>query len=517
MLEQQAEPEQNLPAASARITPDELRRTVANIEARRAEAARLAEIEAQRQANTVPIGEAVQELALDIAPEEIWAEVQTERAQAPPPHRPLAESLTETSETGRPLRLRPLPDREMTETQDEVRSVPAVVFCALMLVVLLGVVNLAGRRQNLPMPPFGGAMQTVTQTRSVQQSLGQSAPLDAEFYDKLEMTRGPHPKYRLTTFRGSFVPPAFQGQPLYPVNAIPDGYELHGDFAQNTFVPSPNMAAFLASDETKSPWYPWTFVRYNGCWYRRGWISSSDKTNVLKHKRFFLLPNVNPPQPRYANDIYLPLTVPSNFAESGGQDVGNNKYVWIEFSKDNKLDLDKHAWETETVPGKTVNETPQWSGRGLYQTPETYYFRADFDASSVLQPLLFIPNKREIVCSNGTLEAIDEAAHGITTGMYLPFKEVGAILVDVRPKLRKDWTIIKYGGKVYLRGWIANRLNEKKLVGRYINVYNSSSAPELGLTPTQVTVNVEQTRMSNSRIFVSLSNVQLDKHAWEKW
>ena len=78
----QHEPEQPLgtpaaptPAAQIRVTSEELAQAINALEASRDEAAR-------NLAGTVPIGEVVQELKLEATPEEIWAQVQKQRAQA---------------------------------------------------------------------------------------------------------------------------------------------------------------------------------------------------------------------------------------------------------------------------------------------------------------------------------------------------------------------------------------------------------------------------------------------------
>lgn len=73
-LEEQNNNPQNSPAASARVTPEELARAVARIEAREAEQAR-------RLESTIPIGQAVEELGLGLAPEEILAEIEAQRGQ----------------------------------------------------------------------------------------------------------------------------------------------------------------------------------------------------------------------------------------------------------------------------------------------------------------------------------------------------------------------------------------------------------------------------------------------------
>lgn len=64
-----------IPAAQIRVTSEELAQAINALEASKDEAAR-------HLAGTVPIGEVVQELKLEATPEEVWAQVQKQRAQA---------------------------------------------------------------------------------------------------------------------------------------------------------------------------------------------------------------------------------------------------------------------------------------------------------------------------------------------------------------------------------------------------------------------------------------------------
>ncbi len=62
---------QDLPAASQRVTAEELSRAVSALDEARA---------AEQIYGTAPIGQVVEELGLDATPEEIWAQVQQQRA-----------------------------------------------------------------------------------------------------------------------------------------------------------------------------------------------------------------------------------------------------------------------------------------------------------------------------------------------------------------------------------------------------------------------------------------------------
>ena len=75
MLRQEQEVEMpSLPAEQVRVTPEELSQALASIEERK-------QAEAGRLAGTIPIDQAVSELHLDSTSEEIWAEVQAQRAR----------------------------------------------------------------------------------------------------------------------------------------------------------------------------------------------------------------------------------------------------------------------------------------------------------------------------------------------------------------------------------------------------------------------------------------------------
>ena len=66
-------PTASIPAAERRVTAEELTRAVSALEDAKA---------AERVAGVAPIGQVVEELGLDSTPEEIWEQVQKQRAQA---------------------------------------------------------------------------------------------------------------------------------------------------------------------------------------------------------------------------------------------------------------------------------------------------------------------------------------------------------------------------------------------------------------------------------------------------
>lgn len=74
MLQHEQEQPLETPAAQIRVTSEELAQAINALEASKDESAR-------RLAGTVPIGEVVQELRLEATPEEVWAQVQRQRAR----------------------------------------------------------------------------------------------------------------------------------------------------------------------------------------------------------------------------------------------------------------------------------------------------------------------------------------------------------------------------------------------------------------------------------------------------
>lgn len=80
MLQQDPQNEPETPAAQIRVKSEELAKAISAIEARRQE-------EAQRLEGTVAIGAIAEELQLDATPEELWAEIQKQRARNSPSSR----------------------------------------------------------------------------------------------------------------------------------------------------------------------------------------------------------------------------------------------------------------------------------------------------------------------------------------------------------------------------------------------------------------------------------------------
>lgn len=166
-----------------------------------------------------------------------------------------------------------------------------------------------------------------------------------------------------------------------------------------------------------------------------------------------------------------------------------------------------------------------------------------------LQPLSSLPDKTPFGCSLYTIDRIlSEASPSVIMlteeEQNRTFDESKATGIDSHagPDVRSSWTAIKYGGRVYLRGWVPQRLSTPPKPGQAFHVFNSPDVPELGSHPTRITL--AATALDYQGIFMRIDNplyiplhetkgrpplyqrltqeivvsgVHLDQHAWEKW
>jgi hypothetical protein len=82
----------------------------------------------------------------------------------------------------------------------------------------------------------------------------------------------------------------------------------------------------------------------------------------------------------------------------------------------------------------------------------------------------------------------------------------------------KRWRIIKHGGRIYLRGWLALPMSEAALQTGAVTLYSAPSSKEA----TPITLPVETSRYQGGTFGVEPEQIRLaisslDKHAGEKW
>lgn len=490
--------EQEQPAAQVRVNSEELARALAAIEARRQE-------EAQRLEGTVVLGDVVQVLQLDITPEELLAEVQAQRERS-------ASAQT-------------TPTREWT-TEEEVQRdfwrgmrIGGSILAATIFLIWLASSNSSPhfiappRIQPQPFiqPQYHGRWQD---------RLG---PLDAAFRQKLTQCLGPAPDYQIVILSTADITSESSGEPLYPLNAVPDGYPLHGQ-PNPQWIVMPPLFAFrpIAVNPTLRP-LGWTLTRYDGRFYQRGWIYQEDKGRVLQGHLTGFYPNANPPYMPPHDYIPLTLALGSYQGQTRYPTVGQ-EYLLLQEGQ--KATLDSHAWEQDLHPSPFRNQTPPFPASDLrFPILPSYYYSAGFDASSVLKPFADVPDGRIIHCSQHTLNML---LHTSQSGRE-------QVLVDTRGNLNRPWMITKLHGRTYLRGWVAARASPQLAAGQSVWIYSESHANKLGASPVQITVRLDGVKYQSSFSSglagqgslgqmlnmptqgIELSNVTLDEHAWEKW
>ena len=204
----------------------------------------------------------------------------------------------------------------------------------------------------------------------------QQAHQAEDFQRHLQASIGENPQYnicvvpitRLVSVGSDFVPAAFGewvGHPAYPINLIPDGYNIHhfdsidNEGHDNIFSNSPfvhsvtNYIEFLKVEKPFSP--DNVSVFYDGSQYWRGWVRKQDVPNVLEGHSFTLYPAlVALPQYQIRDIVPLTVSIPSIRAVPGQwRQAYPEGYSMIVFPEGRRLTLDKHAWEQYTAdPGR---------------------------------------------------------------------------------------------------------------------------------------------------------------------
>lgn len=223
---QESQGEVVTPAAQTRVKTEELAHALAAIEARRQD-------EACRMADTVALGDAVRDLQLDVTPEEILAEVQTQRARQ---QKRVVTEQTRPSETW------------------PVFGMTAKILCAIIGAFLF----LAWAISPVPHPqsvvPISSPLVAVTPPAPVNLIPPVYEPIPTLLQTNQE---------RLTEFYRS-------GRPLvdlpdnlaFTCDVIAGRDILRDSLPQNNFMPHRPFPGRIG----------WTFIKRQGQMYVRGWV-----------------------------------------------------------------------------------------------------------------------------------------------------------------------------------------------------------------------------------------------------
>lgn len=146
--------------------------------------------------------------------------------------------------------------------------------------------------------------------------------------------------------------------------------------------------------------------------------------------------------------------------------------------------------------------------------------RQDTPRGSLIRTLTEIPDGQTTFCSP---DAVYHAS--IIGGSPYADKEANKINEQSLPEM--TWPVVKYQGRLYLRGWTSVPMSSSAAKLSILNVFNSRDAPALGTKPVQITLKLtpytwadgivyEHPRGSRLEKF-TFAHLHLDQHAWEKW
>lgn len=359
---------------------------------------------------------------------------------------------------------------------------------------------------------------------------------DAEFYRKLNLSQGPHPLYqvRLHSAWGMPARTDMPDQAVYPLSAVPDGCAFfRSQFTGVSFGFGGSAGPTCVFERVTAGIRPpaWEMTRYNGRFYQRTWIRRGDIVRLAAGDALDLYPTPFVPDTRGLTPLTLAVgSHPVNCYTGSARNTYRPCFqdtpsgAWMQIPAGAKAAWDGHAWEDFPSFPPQQYEAPAWDkepGVFVADRPNNYDVPG-FDASSEVEPLQAVPNGRPVHCSSFTL---DQMLHA-----YPYAGTIAQVLVDARPTLDRPWTVIKLGGRAYLRGWIADRPARPLPPARDLAVSSDTRAPEFVNPPAQVTLPLEGLiwRQTDGGGLptpdnpgtggkVTVSNVRLDRRAWDKW
>ena len=138
------------------------------------------------------------------------------------------------------------------------------------------------------------------------------------------------------------------------------------------------------------------------------------------------------------------------------------------------------------------------------------FTNSGFTASSRLVPV-------EKIAENQPFRVLSRALPGLREDISGPRTERR---IDFRPEIKGDWTLVRHGKKLYLRGWISGPVRREEIAGKNLTVGGSPDDPQMGYRPTKITLSLANgfsIMGSLERDQFLVSQAVLDKHAWESW
>ncbi len=129
-----------------------------------------------------------------------------------------------------------------------------------------------------------------------------------------------------------------------------------------------------------------------------------------------------------------------------------------------------------------------------------------------------IPSGLLVRQHDGKMVLLSEVVDGQPVLCLIEGTENSARFTDFAPA-NVHWTLIKHGGKVYVRGWIGE-MSEKALRSTVVQVHPLAFLVSSGLHPIRVTLPVDGFRSPpglTDNGMISASHVVPDEHLKERW
>ena len=482
-----------------RVTPEELTRALAAIEARKQEASRRQEAERAYLESTIPVDEAVRELNLEATPDEIWAEVEAQRAAEPGEELPL--ECGKAAETPEPA------FTALPQPHTQVAPVPA-----------------SGQRRR-------GSRWQITSVLLAASAIG--------------LITFSHRHHFFSPLAAN-VPSAHAAASAYNVSNFPDAipFELTGE-QLNRVLHGDDTSAIGVDPGTSyntnhTPGW-WSLIKYAGHVYLRGWIAAPPTKDALPGRfvdidNMELVPeNGNRPAEvtlrldmlKYCS-FYERITVHQAAPYAANAFPNMDEKITV-----SDVHLDQHAWERA---GSIMSTKEPW-------LPARWMHRIIKE-----QEKLNKPDPRLLRNTGG----LSIAAYTDGKPFVLPYEQLSYLLTGTptnavsvpadhadldHPERSGGWLAVKHQGNFYLRGWVAEDVNQEGMAGYFLHLYNAPSAPELGGAAKQISLRLGKFQYGPSGRFyarksyfgtgnnsddadlqqIPLSDVHLDDHAWEKW
>jgi len=129
-----------------------------------------------------------------------------------------------------------------------------------------------------------------------------------------------------------------------------------------------------------------------------------------------------------------------------------------------------------------------------------------------------VPDTLLVRQRDGKMVLLAEVPDGQPVLCLLEATENGARLADFTAA-NVHWTLVKHGGRAYLRGWIGD-MSDTALRSSIVTVHPSADFIPTGLRPLPVTLALDALRLPaglTNDTLISASRVVPDEHLKEKW